>query len=81
VQARGFTWVSRLLFAKGASKIYLLQGLVVDKARRILGDLELAFLDLLAKLPGRGGIISTGVELDGRRGKGYAVIRKEHKGS
>lgn len=31
---------------------YLLQSLVVDEASSILGDLELAFLDLLAKLPG-----------------------------
>lgn len=32
---------------------YLFQGLVVDKAGSIFGYLELAFLDLLAKLPRR----------------------------
>jgi hypothetical protein len=31
----------------------LLQGLVVDEAGGVLGDLELALLDLLAKLPGQ----------------------------
>lgn len=30
---------------------YLLECLVVDKTGRILGNLELSFLDLLAKLP------------------------------
>jgi hypothetical protein len=31
--------------------LHLLQGLVVDKASSIFRDLQLAFLDLLAKLP------------------------------
>ena len=35
----------------GWESAYLLQGLVVDEACCILWDLELAFLDLLAKLP------------------------------
>ena len=39
-------------------KTYLLQGLVVDEASSILGDLELAFLDLLAKLPKGGRLVS-----------------------
>lgn len=30
---------------------YLLQSLIVDEARRILGHLELALLDVLTKLP------------------------------
>lgn len=34
-----------------ARKFYLLQRLVIDKARGILRNLELSFLDLLAKLP------------------------------
>jgi hypothetical protein len=32
-------------------RTYLLERLVIYKARRILGNLELPFLDLLAKLP------------------------------
>ncbi len=31
---------------------YLFERLVIDKARRVFGDLELAFLNLLTKLPG-----------------------------
>ena len=37
----------------GMTWAYLFQGLVVDKAGSIFGYLELAFLDLLAKLPRR----------------------------
>jgi len=37
---------------------YLFQGLVIDKTRRILWDLKLAFLDLLAKLPIWQGVVS-----------------------
>ena len=44
--------------ALGTLKTYLLQGLVVDEASSILGNLELAFLDLLAKLPGGGRHVS-----------------------
>ena len=39
-------------------KTYLLQGLVVDEASSILGDLELTFLNLLAKLPEGGRLVS-----------------------
>jgi hypothetical protein len=35
----------------GREPTHLLQSFVVDEACRILWDLELAFLDLLAKLP------------------------------
>lgn len=34
-----------------ATTTHLFQGLVIHKARRILGHFELALLDLLAKLP------------------------------
>lgn len=37
----------------GMTWAYLFQSLVVDKTGSIFGNLELAFLDLLAKLPGR----------------------------
>ena len=56
-------------------KTYLLQCLVVDEASSILGDLELAFLDLLAKLPGVGRLIS--MRSLGRL-EGYAAVRDGH---
>jgi hypothetical protein len=39
------------LFGCPRSATYLLERLIVDEARGILGNLELSFLDLLAKLP------------------------------
>jgi hypothetical protein len=54
------------LYATGTPKTYLLQGLVVDEACSILGDLELAFLDLLAKLPEEGSLSACAVLLDAR---------------
>jgi hypothetical protein len=57
-----------ILFSlRGMRNTYLLQRLVVNEACSILGNLELAFLDLLAKLPGRGrGILAHGSSLTGR---------------
>lgn len=39
------------LFGCPQSATYLLERLIVDEACGILGNLELSFLDLLAKLP------------------------------
>jgi hypothetical protein len=41
----------RVIYRQQSCISYLLQRLVVDETRSILGDLELSFLDLLAKLP------------------------------
>jgi hypothetical protein len=41
----------RVIYRQQSRISYLLQRLVVDETRGILGDLELSFLDLLAKLP------------------------------
>jgi hypothetical protein len=43
-----------MIGAKGGEgdSAHLLESLVVDKARSILGHLELALLDVLAELPG-----------------------------
>ena len=62
------------------ANIHLLESFVVDEAGGILGDLELALLDLLAKLPAEGGVegqgmwASTGDE-DWRRGLTWRVRR------
>lgn len=52
VMSLGASQVSMHLVCDGTPRTYLLQGLIVDEASSILRDLELAFLDLLAKLPG-----------------------------
>jgi hypothetical protein len=45
--------ISAVAESRGAT--YLLEGLVVDKASSVLGNLELALLDLLSKLPAGNG--------------------------
>lgn len=42
---------TRVIYRQQSCISYLLQCLVVDETRGILRDLELSFLDLLAKLP------------------------------
>ena len=49
---------TRVILSPAFRNSYLLQRLVVDETRGILGDVELSFLDLLAKLPEERRVVS-----------------------